>query len=93
MPTLPDVSFAEIAARLFGQAQAARAAANCGEVWAARFGAAGTGHAAAMLAEDAVIAGQLYEFFRAAIPHEEIIRDFFAELSAGKPPRREDAAA
>ena len=92
MLALPDISFAEIAVRLFSHAQSARAAASCGEVWAARYGAAGTGHAAAMLAEDAEIAGRLYQFFRDAAPHEELIRDFLAGLGAAAP-KREDAAA
>lgn len=93
MLALPDIPFAEIAVRLFSHAQSARAAASCGEVWAARYGAAGTGHAAAMLAEDAEIAGKLYQFFRDAAPHEDLIRDFLAGLAAGLPPKREDAAA
>ena len=92
MPKLPDAPFAEIAVRLFSHAQSARAAASCGEVWAARYGAAGTGHAAAMLAEDAEIAGKLYQFFRDAAPHEELIRDFLAGLGSVAPDREERAA-
>lgn len=80
MPRLPDASFDEIAAQLHGFANGAREAANAGAVWADRFGAPGLAHTVAVLDRDAIVAGQLYAFFREAAEHEDLIRDFLAGL-------------
>lgn len=82
MPKLPDQTFDEIAAQLLGYANGAREAATCGAVWAEMYGGSGLSHSVRTLERDAVTAGQLYEFFRAAAPHEELIRDFLAGLEA-----------
>lgn len=77
---LPDCPFDEIALRLYHHAMATRSAYNTAEVWIARSDD-GVSLPLDELRADAETAGQLYEFFRAAAPHEELIRDFMAGLA------------
>jgi hypothetical protein len=66
---LPDASFAEISTWALGTAHELRAAANVAEIWGARVGSPSMAATTALLGDDAVMAGQLSELFRALIPH------------------------
>lgn len=81
---LPAGNFAEIALDLKLYADSAHAAVAAGEIMVARGGWAGVQHTMTELQAAASMAGGLYEFFRAAAPFEEEIRDFLAGLAASR---------
>ena len=85
MPTLPDLSFAEIAVRLVHYAESAKRAAYDGNMILMRSDpqpGPGVPHWLHELLVAADMADKLQVFFREAIPHEEQFRDFVAGLNA-----------
>lgn len=80
---LPEQCFDAIAVDLKLYADSACRAFAAGEVLVARAGgdASGLTHTLDDLRTSAELAGQLYEFFRSAASHEELIRSFIAGLS------------
>lgn len=79
---LPRQSFAEIAVDLKLYAESAQQACQAGEIMLARGGWAAPGmtHTLKELHAAAEMAGKVHGLFMALIPHEEIVRDFFAGL-------------